>query len=280
VELELAGKAVLVTGASGAIGTAIARAFAGEGARVLVHYLTGKDRADRLVAELGSGHLALGADLTDEEQVGALFAEAARRMGPLHILVANAGGWAGEYRDVWEMDAARWRATLEQDLTSVFLCCRTFLQTVRQQGHGSIVIIGSHAGVFGEAGDSDYAAAKAALHYGLCTSLKTEIARLAPTSRVNVVAPGWTVTPAVTHFVTNPSAVQSTLQLVATRRLSLPEDVALSVLFLASDRAARQITGQVLVVNGGQDGRVLWKADEALSVWEQERGPNPGRQPS
>jgi 3-oxoacyl-[acyl-carrier protein] reductase len=280
VELDLAGKAVVVTGASGAIGGAIARAFAGEGARVVVHYLTGKDRADRLVAELGSGHLALGADLTDEGQVATLFAEAARRMGPLDVLVANAGGWAGEYRDVCEMDAARWRATLEQDLTSVFLCCRAFLKIVRQQGHGSIVIIGSHAGVFGEAGDSDYAAAKAALNYGLCTSLKTEIARLARTGRVNVVAPGWTVTPAVTHFVTNPSAVQSTLQLVATRRLSLPEDVAMSVLFLASDRAARQITGQVLVVNGGQDGRMLWKGDETLSVWEQERGLNLGRQPS
>jgi 3-oxoacyl-[acyl-carrier protein] reductase len=280
VELDLAGKAVVVTGASGAIGGAIARAFAGEGARVVVHYLTGKDRADRLVAELGSGHLALGADLTDEGQVATLFTEAARRMGPLDVLVANAGGWAGEYRDVCEMDAARWRATLEQDLTSVFLCCRAFLKIVRQQGHGSIVIIGSHAGVFGEAGDSDYAAAKAALNYGLCTSLKTEIARLARTGRVNVVAPGWTVTPAVTHFVTNPSAVQSTLQLVATRRLSLPEDVAMSVLFLASDRAARQITGQVLVVNGGQDGRMLWKGDETLSVWEQERGLNLGRQPS
>ena len=177
-----------------------------EGARVAAHYLTGQERANRLVAELGSGHVALRADLTEEEQVATLFAEVARRMGPLHVLVANAGGWAGEYRDVWEMGAARWRATLEQDLTSVFLCCRAFLQTVRQQGFGSIVIIGSHAGVFGEAGDSDYAAAKAALNYGLCTSLKTEIARLAPTGRVNVVAPGWTVTPAVRHFVTNPLA--------------------------------------------------------------------------
>ena len=271
MELDLAGKAVLVTGASGAIGAAIARAFAGEGVRVAAHYLTGKDRADRLVSELGSGHVALRADLTDEGQVGALFAEATRQMGALHVLVANAGGWAGEYRDVWEMDPARWRATLEQDLTSVFLCCRAFLHSVRQQGFGSIVIIGSHAGVFGEAGDSDYAAAKAALHYGLCTSLKTEIARVAPTGRVNVVAPGWTVTPAVTHFVTNPSAVQSTLQLVPTRRLSLPEDIAMSVLFLASDRAARQITGQVLVVNGGQDGRMLWRADEALTVWQEEQ---------
>jgi 3-oxoacyl-[acyl-carrier protein] reductase len=274
VELDLAGKAVLVTGASGAIGAAIARAFAGEGARVAAHYLTGQDRADRLVAELGGRHVALCADLTDERQVDALFAEATRQLGALHVLVANAGGWAGEYRDVWEMDATRWRATLEQDLTSVFLCCRAFLQAVRQQGFGSIVIIGSHAGIFGEAGDSDYAAAKAALNYGLCTSLKTEIARAAPTGRVNVVAPGWTVTPAVTHFVTNPSAVQSTLQLVATRRLSLPEDVAMSVLFLASDRAARQITGQVLVVNGGQDGRILWRADEALAVWQQEHRPS------
>ena len=66
----------------------------------------------------------------------------------------------------------------------MFLCCRAFRQTVRQQGFGSIVIIGSHAGIFGEAGDSDYAAAKAALNYGLCTSLKTEIARVAPTGRV------------------------------------------------------------------------------------------------
>lgn len=79
-----------------------------------------------------------------------------------------------------------------------------------------------------------------------------------------MVAPGWTVTPAVTHFVTNPSAVQSTLQLVATRRLSFPEDVAMSVLFLASDRAARQITG-----------RVLWRADEALAVWQQEQRRTP-----
>jgi 3-oxoacyl-[acyl-carrier protein] reductase len=267
MDLGLGGKAVMVTGASGAIGGAIARAFALEGARVIVHYNRGKERAERLVAELGPDHLALQADLTDEAGVQALFSIAQERLGPIGVLVANAGGWANEYVDVWQMDLVRWRQTIDQDLTSVFLTCREFLRVVQRERDGSIVIVSSHAGIFGEAGDTDYAAAKGAINAGLIPSLKSELARLASHGRINAVAPGWTVTPAVAEFVQNPDFVRDTLRVVASRRLSLPDDIANAAVFLSSDIVARQITGQVIVVNGGQDGRILWSEEEALEHW-------------
>ena len=96
---------------------------------------------------------------------------------------------------MWELPLERWEETIRQNLTATFLTARGFLREVARTGHGSLVLVGSTAGRFGEAGHADYAAAKSALQGGLLLSLKNEVARVAPLARVNAVAPGWTESP-------------------------------------------------------------------------------------
>src|SRR6266536_3612232 len=189
METGLAGKRVLVTGGSGGIGSACARAFAAESAEVVVHYHQGRDRADAVAAELG-GATVVGADLTNEEEVDRLFADAGR----LDVCAAVAGAWPHEDVPVWELPLERWRATLDANLTATFLTARGFLAQLDGR-EGALVLVGSTAGIFGEAGHADYAAAKSAILGGLLLSLKNEAIRRNPRTRVNAVAPGWTVSP-------------------------------------------------------------------------------------
>ena len=123
-------------------------------------------------------------------------------------------------------------------------------------GTGSLVMVSSTAGIFGEAGHSDYAAAKAAISGGLLLSLKNEITEVAPSARVNAVAPGWTVTP-MTEGRLDPDDVARVTATMALKKVGRSEDIAAAVLFLASDLAAGHITGQVLTVAGGMEGRLL-----------------------
>jgi 3-oxoacyl-[acyl-carrier protein] reductase len=124
------------------------------------------------------------------------------------------------------------------------------------------VLIGSTAGIFGEAGHADYAAAKAGLTYGLARSLKNEICRLAPRGRVNVVCPGWTVTPMARRFAADPARVRRALQTIPLRKVARVHDVAMAILYLASSRLAGHVSGQILTVSGGMEGRLLYGEDE------------------
>jgi 3-oxoacyl-[acyl-carrier protein] reductase len=248
VETGLRGKRVVVTGASGGIGSACVRAFASEGAEVVAHYHRGRERAEAL----GDVRL-LQADLTREEEADRLFEEA----GDLDVCAAVAGVWPREDVPVWELPLERWERTLRQNLTVTFLTARGFLRAVARRGHGSLVMIGSTAGVFGEAGHADYAAAKSAIVRGLLLSLKNEIVRVAPRARVNAVCPGWTASPMTRREVEDPSLVERVTRTMALRKIATPEDIARQVVVLASDDLSGHVTGQVIVVAGGMEGRLL-----------------------
>lgn len=255
MDLGLTGKGVLVTGGAGGIGTALSRSFAAEGARVAVHYHSSADRARALAGELGGA--AVGADLTKEADVDALVPAALRALGRLDVLVANAGVWPAPDEAIWEMSLERWRRTMAENLDSVFLCCRAFLRHVMTTGTGNIVIIASTAGLFGEAGHADYAAAKGALASGFIKSLKNEIGRIAPRGRANVICPGWTAVQRHKDKVGDPAFVKKVTRTWALAKLGQPEDVAKVAVMLASDVASGHVTGEVVTVAGGMEGRVL-----------------------
>ena len=266
---ELAGKVVLVTGASGGIGSAVARKFAAEGARLILHAHANRAKADALAKELKPVEcLVLRADLTKEAEVKRLFASVLKRFGRIDVLVANAGAW--ETRDVplHEMSLKQWRRTQDGVLTSAFLSLREFLRVVAQQKRGNAVLIASTAGVFGEAGHADYASAKAAMAYGLTRTLKNEIARIAPHTadycggRVNCVCPGWTVVPRNAAKLGDAGLIRKVTATMALPQIGRPDDIANAAVFFASDTLARHITGQTIVVAGGMEGRLLWKPEE------------------
>src|SRR3954449_4729499 len=255
VETGLAGKGVVVTGASGGIGAACARAFAAEGAKVLVHYHRGAERAVAVAAEIGGAPTAQ-ADLTVESDVDALFTTARDALGSVDVCAAVAGVWPREDLPVWELSLERWEETVRQNLTATFLTARGFLREVVRNGHGSLVLVGSTAGRFGEAGHADYAAAKSAIQVGLLLSLKNEIVRVALNGRVNAVAPGWTYSP-MTSGVLDQDVVDRVTRTMALRKVATADDIARAVVVLASDELSGHITGELITVAGGMEGRTL-----------------------
>ena len=255
MDTGLAGKVVLVTGAGGGIGSECARAFAGEGCRVVVHYNTSKARAEALAAEL-PGAIAVGADLTDESAVDYLFTRAREELGGIDVCAAVAGVWPRDDEPVWRLSLARWEEILRANLTVTFLTARGFLREVQRSGHGSLVLVGSTAGRFGEAGHADYAAAKSAIQVGLLLSLKNEIVRIAPGGRVNAVAPGWTYSP-MTRGELDESIVDHVTRTMSLRKVALAEDIARAVVVLASDDLSGHVTGELVTVAGGMEGRTV-----------------------
>ncbi|MFL5931500.1 MAG: SDR family NAD(P)-dependent oxidoreductase [Gaiellaceae bacterium] len=250
MDTGLSGKRVLVTGGSGGIGSACARAFMAEGAEVVVHYHRGRERAEAV-----GGSAVVQADLTREMDVDRLFEEAGR----LDACAAVAGVWPREDVPVWELPLSRWEETLSANLTATFLTARGFLRGLAETGRedGSFVLVGSTAGLFGEAGHADYAAAKSAIVGGLLLSLKNEVVRIAPRARVNAVCPGWTASPMTRAELDDPELVRRVTRTMPLRKVARPEDVAAQVVALASDEISGHVTGQIVTVAGGMEGRVL-----------------------
>ncbi len=247
METGLQGKRVLVTGASGGIGSACCRAFAAEGADVVGHWFRGRERARALGLES-----LVQADLTDEADVARLFEEAGR----LDVCAAVAGVWPSRDVPVRELSLDRWRATLDANLTATFLTARGFLAQLGDR-EGALVLVGSTAGIFGEAGHADYAAAKSAILGGLLLSLKNEVVRCNPRVRVNAVAPGWTASPMTRAELEDPELVARVTRTMALAKVASPDDVAAQVVALASPVVSGHVTGQVVTVAGGMEGRVV-----------------------
>jgi 3-oxoacyl-[acyl-carrier protein] reductase len=269
METGLSGKVVVITGASGGIGSAIARQFAAERARLVLHYRSARGSAIELQMELRHVEsIVVGGDLTREADARRLFSRAHKRFGQIDTLIANAGAW--ETRDVplHQMSLRQWRSTLDGVLTSTFLTVREFMKIVAIQKRGNAVMIASTAGVFGEAGHCDYAAGKSAIAYGMTRSLKNEMSRIAPHTkdycggRINCICPGWTVVPRLAAKITNERMVQKVTATMALPQLGRTEDMANAAVFFSSDRLARHITGQTMVIAGGMEGRWLWQPGE------------------
>ncbi|MEP7121188.1 MAG: SDR family oxidoreductase [Byssovorax sp.] len=257
MDLALADKVVFVTGASGGIGRTLVESFAAEGARVVAHSRRGIPESDRLLSTLG--------DVREPASLEAAFRGGEERFGRVDVCVVNAGIWPAESLSIDELPEARIREVLEVNLLGAIWTARAFFASIRRtgpraDGHGaSLTFIGSTAGRFGEAGHAEYSASKAALR-GLTLSLKNEIVALAldPRARVNLVEPGWTVTPMAAATLARDGSADRVTTTMPLRQLASPDDVARAVLFLSSPLAARHVSGETITVAGGMEGRALW----------------------
>ena len=240
--IDLTGKVAFVTGSTRGIGLAVARTLHAAGARVAV---VGRDaaRAQDVAAGLGAGTTGVGCDVADAAQVAEAITAAEQALGPIDILVNN----AGLTRDniLLRLSEADWDAVLDANLKGAFLTMRAVTKGMMKRRSGRIINITSIVGIIGNKGQANYAASKAGL-IGLTKSAAKEYA-----SRgilINCIAPGFIDTDMTAALPEEARKVL--LEQIALGRLGSPDDIANTVLYLASDLAG-YVTGQVLVVDGG-----------------------------
>ncbi|MHC4264241.1 MAG: SDR family NAD(P)-dependent oxidoreductase, partial [Planctomycetota bacterium] len=264
MDLGLEESTVLITGASGGIGRALARVFAEEGANLV---LTGNSRFDELEdwarTSFGDRAVCASVDVRDPAACERAVDLGRERFGRVDHAVANAGVWPKPDRPLHELEPDRFADTVAVNLLGAAYTARAWMGGLAKEACSEVsedgracVLIGSTAGHFGERFHSDYAAAKAGL-VGLMHSLKNELPLLHPGGRVNLIEPGWTVTEMAREALEDDAAVQRALETMALRRLGRAEDVARAAAFLCSPLAAAHLTGQMLTMAGGMEGRRL-----------------------
>jgi 3-oxoacyl-[acyl-carrier protein] reductase len=236
----------LVTGASRGIGRATAIRLAEDGYDVVVNYLrqgdAARDVVDR-IEQAGRRSLAIRADVASRDEIRRMVGEATEKLGPVSVLVNNAGIYQRVTVDQMEPD--RWERTLSVNLSGPFHTIQAVLPAMRQGGWGRIVNVSSQIGVRGTDHGADYAASKAGL-LGLTKAVALEVAREGIT--VNAVAPGTIETDILRNYSKEDREIRN--RRIPVGRIGLPEEVASMVSYLASEEA-RYITGATLHVNGG-----------------------------
>jgi len=245
--IDLTGKSVLVTGGARGIGRACCLMLARAGASIAVNYRVESPSANLLVEEIeaaGGEAFSLAADVSKREDAEMLVDETVARFGSIDILVNNAGIWKSS--PIEEMSDGEWDEMIGVNLTGTFNCIRAAVPPMKEARSGRIINISSTAGQRGEAFSSHYAATKGAV-ISLTKSLAVELAFYG--ILVNCVAPGWTVTDMTRDDLLG-SRRESILQTIPLARAATAEEVAGSVVFLASELATF-VTGEVLNVNGG-----------------------------
>jgi 3-oxoacyl-[acyl-carrier protein] reductase len=269
MDTGLRGRVALVTGASGGIGREIAIALAEEGARVALHghrnvdsmrdFLTDQSWADQA--------MCVQFDVADRSAVQRGFDEVGERFGRIDVCAANAGMWPKEDLPLHKLSEERLRETIGVNLMGAVFTAQAFMAQLerlgpRDDGDGaSLIFTGSTAARFGERHHADYSLAKAGL-YGVVRSTKNEITRIDPYARVNVVEPGWTATHMARPALAVDDTVRRVVRTMALRQIGHARDIAQAVVFLASPRLSRHISGEALTVAGGMEGRILWEGGE------------------
>lgn len=239
---DLTGKGALVTGATGGIGWAIAEALHAQGANVAISG-TRAGRLEELKSKLGSRVTALPCDLRDRAAVAKLAEEAEKALGQVDILVNNAGITHDNL--FMRMKDEEWDDVIAVNLTSVFVLTRGIVRGMIRRRYGRIVNIASISGVLGNPGQGNYAASKAGL-VGMTKSLAREVASRGITA--NCIAPGFISTP-MTDALT-PKQVEAIAGAIPAAKFGKPEDIAATVVFLASEEAS-YVVGETIHVNGG-----------------------------
>ena len=248
----LAGQTAIITGANSGIGEGVARHLAVAGANVVVNYVANPEAAKAIVDDIGPTALAIHADVGDEAQVQAMFAQTVERFGTVDILVANAGLQRDAAFDA--MTLQQWEFVMKVNLTGQFLCAREAVREFRRRGMrdvsaslGKIVHMSSVHETIPWGGHVNYASSKGGI-LQLMKSLAQEVAPLK--IRVNSIGPGAIETPINTAAWDTPEALERLLTLIPYGRAGVTDDIGKVAVFLASDQSD-YITGQTIFVDGG-----------------------------
>lgn len=239
---DLSGKTALVTGATGGIGGAIARALHAQGATVGISG-TKREKLDALAGELGTRVNVLPCDLADRAAVGKLVGEADAALGRVDILVNNAGVTKDNLFMLLKDDD--WDRILAINLTSAFTLCRAAVRGMIKRRTGRIINIASVSGIIGNPGQANYSASKAGM-IGMTKSLAREVAPRGVTA--NCIAPGFISTPMTDAL--NEKQLAAVSEHIPAGRFGMPAEIAAAAVYLASEEAA-YMTGQTLHINGG-----------------------------